>query len=47
MVSFDDFDVPAGCTGPGHAMWLHDEKCRMLITCNGSGDAYAIPVELD
>jgi len=46
IVNFTDFALPAGCTSPGHAFWLHDESCRVLITCNGSDDAHAIPVNL-
>jgi hypothetical protein len=33
--------VPAGCTGPGHAIWLRNTPTTAVVTCNGSS-AYAV-----
>ena len=37
VISNTTHDLPAGATGPGHAIWLHDEARRIMVTCNTSG----------
>jgi len=38
LVSNTEYSMPAGITGPGHAVWLQDENKRIAITGNTTGN---------
>jgi hypothetical protein len=35
--------VPAGCSGPAHALWLRDDAGTAVLSCNGSSTIAVIP----
>jgi hypothetical protein len=37
VVSNQTTNLPAGATGPGHAVWLGPESSKILVSCNTSG----------
>ena len=38
--------MPAGCEGPGHAIWFNDELTGIAFTCNLTGDLVVTPVDM-
>jgi len=38
VVSNTGYSLPAGITGPGHAVWLHDENKQILVSGNTTGN---------
>jgi hypothetical protein len=38
LVSNQEYSLPAGITGAGHAMWAHDADNRILVSGNTSGN---------
>ncbi len=38
VISNTGYSLPAGITGPGHAVWLHDENKQILVSGNTTGN---------